>query len=71
MERLPHQEISGNTFEISSVSGADVPDLIVMAMAYYCKAQVLTWDLRYLRSVVLKRGYHWPLLVAASEMPLP
>ena len=54
-----------------SDSGADLPDLIVMAMAHHRKAQILTWDFRHFRSVVLKRGHHWPLLVAEAEMPLP
>lgn len=54
-----------------SDSGADLPDLIVMAMAYHRKAQILTWDFRHFRSVVLKRGHHWPLLVSESEMPVP
>jgi len=52
-------------------SGADLPDLIVMAMAHHRKAQILTWDFRHFRSVVLKRGHHWPLLVSEAEMPLP
>lgn len=52
-------------------SGADLPDLIVMAMAHHRKAQILTWDFRHFRSVVLKRGHHWPLLVSETEMPLP
>ncbi len=52
-------------------SGADLPDLIVMAMAHNRKAQILTWDFRHFRSVVLKRGHHWPLLVSEAEMPLP
>ena len=54
-----------------SDSGAELPDLIVMAMAHHRKAQILTWDFRHFRSVVLKRGHHWPLLVAEAEMPLP
>ncbi len=52
-------------------SGADLPDLIVMAMAHHRKAQILTWDFRHFRSVVLKRGHRWPLLVSETEMPLP
>ncbi len=52
-------------------SGADLPDLIVMSMAHYRKAHILTWDFRHFRSVVLKRGHHWQLLVSESEMPLP
>jgi len=52
-------------------SGADLPDLIVMAMAHHRKAQILTWDFRHFRSVVLKRGHHWPLLISETEMPLP
>lgn len=54
-----------------SDSGADLPDLIVMAMAYHRKAQILTWDFRHFRSVVLRRGHHWPLLVSETEMPQP
>jgi len=54
-----------------SDSGADLPDLIVMAMAHHRKAQILTWDFRHFRSVVLKRGHHWPLLVSEAEMPVP
>lgn len=52
-------------------SGADLPDLIVMAMAHHREAQILTWDFRHFRSVVLKRGHHWPLLISETEMPLP
>ena len=52
-------------------SGADLPDLIVMAMAHHRRAYVLTWDFRHFRTVVLKRGHHWPLVVTESEMPLP
>lgn len=52
-------------------SGVDLPDLIVMAMAYHRKAQILTWDFRHFRSVVLKRGHHWPLLISEAEMPNP
>jgi len=52
-------------------SGADLPDLIVMAMAHHRKAQILTWDYRHFRLVVLKRGHHWSLLVSETEMPLP
>ena len=52
-------------------SGVDLPDLIVMAMAHHRKAQILTWDFRHFRSVVLKRGHHWSLLVTEDEMPLP
>jgi len=52
-------------------SGADLPDLIVMAMAHHRKAQILTWDFRHFRSVILKRRHHWPLLVSESEMPVP
>lgn len=52
-------------------SGADLPDLIVMVMAHHRKAQILTWDFRHFRLVVLERGHHWPLLVSETEMPLP
>lgn len=52
-------------------SGADLPDLIVMAMAHFRQAHILTWDFRHFRSVVLKRGHHWPLVVSEEEMPLP
>ena len=52
-------------------SGADLPDLIVMSMAHHRKAQILTWDFRHFRSVVAKRGHHWPLLVSEMELPLP
>ena len=52
-------------------SGADLPDLSVMAMAYHRKASILTWDFRHFRAVVLRRGHHWPLVVSESEMPLP
>jgi predicted nucleic acid-binding protein len=52
-------------------SGVDLPDLIVMSMAHHRKAHILTWDFRHFRSVVIKRGHHWPLLVSETEMPLP
>jgi len=52
-------------------SGADLPDLIVMAMASQRKAHILTWDYRHFRAVVLRRGHHWPLVVNESELPAP
>ncbi len=52
-------------------SGADLPDLVVMAMAAARKAMVLTWDFRHFRSVVLRRGHHWRLLVEEDELPAP
>jgi len=52
-------------------SGADLPDLIVMAMAHRHKAKILTWDFRHFRTVVLKRGHHWPLLVTEDKLPSP
>lgn len=52
-------------------SGVDLPDLIVMAIAHYRQAQILTWDFRHFRAVVLDRGHHWPLVVSESEMPKP
>jgi predicted nucleic acid-binding protein len=52
-------------------SGADIPDLIVMAMASRRRASVLTWDFRHCRAVVLRRGHHWPLVVGEGELPSP
>jgi predicted nucleic acid-binding protein len=52
-------------------SGADIPDLVVMAMASRRRASVLTWDFRHFRVVVLRRGHHWPLAVDESELPAP
>ena len=52
-------------------SGADLPDLVVMAMAAGRRAQILTWDFRHFRAVVLRRGQRWPLLVAEHELPAP
>lgn len=52
-------------------SGADLPDLVVMAMAHHRQAYILTWDFRHFRSVVLRRGHHWSLVVSEEEMPLP
>ena len=52
-------------------SGADLPDLVVMAMAHHRGASVLTWDFRHFRAVVLERGHHWPLVVTEAEMPSP
>ena len=52
-------------------SGADIPDLIVMAMASRRRASVLTWDFRHFRAVVLRRGHHWPLVVDEGELPSP
>jgi predicted nucleic acid-binding protein len=52
-------------------SGVDIPDLIVMAMASHRRAQILTWDFRHFRAVVLRRGHHWPLVVEEAELPLP
>jgi predicted nucleic acid-binding protein len=54
-----------------SDSGADLPDLIVMAMASRRRARILTWDYRHFRAVVLRRGHHWPLVVAESDLPAP
>jgi predicted nucleic acid-binding protein len=52
-------------------SGADLPDLVVMAMSARRKAQILTWDFRHFRSVVLRRGHFWRLLVDEHELPNP
>ena len=52
-------------------SGADLPDLVVMAMAHHRRARVLTWDFRHFRAVVLRRGHHWRLVVTEEELPLP
>lgn len=50
-------------------TGVDLPDLSVMAMAASRRAWVLTWDHRHFRSVVLRRGQHWDLLVEEAELP--
>lgn len=50
-------------------SGADLPDLVVMAMAARRRASILTWDFRHFRTVVMRRGHHWPLVVSESELP--
>ena len=52
-------------------SGAHLPDLVVMAMAESRRAPVLTWDFRHVRSVVLRKGHHWPLVVEEHELPSP
>ncbi|MDZ7670659.1 MAG: PIN domain-containing protein [Gammaproteobacteria bacterium] len=52
-------------------SGADLPDLSVMAMASVRKASILTWDFRHFRAVVLRRGHRWPLVVEEDELPDP
>ncbi len=52
-------------------SGADLPDLIVMAMASRRRARILTWDYRDFRTVVLRRGHHWPLVVEEPDLPAP
>ncbi len=52
-------------------SGADLPDLTVMAIAAKRKAQILTWDFRHFRAVVLQKGHHWPLVVREDELPAP
>jgi predicted nucleic acid-binding protein len=52
-------------------SGADLPDLTVMAMSAVRKASVLTWDFRPFRSVILRRGHRWPLVVEEHELPAP
>lgn len=52
-------------------SGTDLPDLTVMAMAAQRSAPILTWDIRHFRSVVLRRGHHWDLVVRESELPEP
>jgi predicted nucleic acid-binding protein len=52
-------------------SGADLPDLVVRAMSAVRGATILTWDYRHFRSVVLRRGHHWPLLVEEHELPQP
>jgi predicted nucleic acid-binding protein len=53
-----------------SDSGVDLPDLVVMAMAATRRAPVLTWDFRHFRTVVLRRGHHWRLLVEEDELPM-
>ena len=50
-------------------TGVDLPDAAVMAMAAKRKADILTWDFRHFRAVVLRRGHHWPLLVQEHELP--
>jgi predicted nucleic acid-binding protein len=50
-------------------SGVDLPDLVVMATSRHRKATVLTWDFRHFRSVVLRRGHHWRLVVTENELP--
>ena len=52
-------------------SGVDLPDLVVMAMSSHRNAPILTWDFRHFRSVVLRWGHHWPLVVAEHELPAP
>ncbi len=52
-------------------SGADLPDLAVMAMASRRRAQIFTSDYRHFRAVVLRRGHHWPLVVEEGELPAP
>jgi predicted nucleic acid-binding protein len=49
----------------------DLPDLTVMAMAANRSAWILTWDYRDFRTVVLRKGHHWDLLVQESELPQP
>ena len=49
----------------------DLPDLSVMAMAASRDAPILTWDFRHFRSVVMRRGYHWELVVEENELPAP
>jgi predicted nucleic acid-binding protein len=50
-------------------SGADLPDLSVMAMAARRRAPILTWDYPHFRSVILRRGHSWDLIVQESELP--
>jgi predicted nucleic acid-binding protein len=50
-------------------SGVDLPDLTVMAMSRHRRAEILTWDFRHVRTVVLRRGPHGPLLAAEHELP--
>ena len=50
-------------------STVDLPDLVVMAMSERRAAPILTWDFRHFRSVVLRRGHHWPLVVEEHELP--
>lgn len=52
-------------------SGVDLPDLSVMAMSRHRGAEILTWDFPHFRSVVPRRGQHWPLVVAEHELPTP
>lgn len=52
-------------------SGADLPDLVVMAMASRRRSRILTWDFRHFRAVVLRRGHHWSLVVGENELPKP
>jgi predicted nucleic acid-binding protein len=50
-------------------AGVDLADLSVMAIAASRHAWILTWDYRHFRSVVLRRGHHWDLLVEEAELP--
>jgi predicted nucleic acid-binding protein len=52
-------------------SAVDLPDLIVMAMSTGRRAEILTWDFRHFRSVVLRRGHHWRLVVEEHDLPMP
>ena len=52
-------------------NGVDLPDLAVMAMSSHRRAPILTWDFRHFRSVILRRGHHWPLVIAEHELPSP
>jgi hypothetical protein len=52
-------------------SGVGLPGVTVMAMSRHRRVQTLTRGFRRVRSVVLRRGHHWPLLVAEHELPRP
>jgi predicted nucleic acid-binding protein len=50
-------------------STVDLPDLVVMAMSDRRGAPILTWDFRHFRTVVLRRGHHWPLVIEEHDLP--
>ena len=64
-------EIAFDLAERYTNAGVDLPDLTVMAMAATRDAWVLTWDYRHFRSVVLRKGQYWDLLVEEAELPRP
>jgi predicted nucleic acid-binding protein len=48
-----------------------VPWPVLVEVDLLLRARMLTWDFRHFRTVVLRRGHQWPLVVEEAELPAP